>query len=108
MLIRGGVGRAAHTLEYWADVTLPNSHPYPGNPVVGPVTETLGADQTRSVQIAHIVPYNAPLGIYTYYSRIGSHPNVVWNEGSFQFTVSTGAGNSDNDDDWSARSDWGE
>jgi hypothetical protein len=98
---------SSQTFEYWADVTLPNSHPYPGNPVFGPVTATLGAGQTRSVHIAHIVPNNAPLGMYTYYGRIGSHPDVVWNEGGFQFTVSTGAGNSDNDDDWSARSDWG-
>jgi hypothetical protein len=98
---------SSQTFEYWADVTLPNSHSYSGNPVFGPVTATLGAGQTRSAHISHVVPDNAPLGMYTYDGRIGTHPDVVWNEDSFEFTVTTGVGNSGNGEDWSARSDWG-
>jgi len=78
---------SSQTFQYWADVTLPNGNEYSGNPVFGPRTVTLAAGKTRSGHISHPVPNSAPLGTYTYTGRIGTHPSPVWNEDSFEFTV---------------------
>jgi len=75
------------TFEAWTEVTLPNGHPWPGNPVIGPRTVTLTPYQTRSRHISHRVPNNAPLGTYKYCGKVGTYPTPVMNEDCFNFTV---------------------
>jgi hypothetical protein len=80
-------GTSNITLNYWTDIHLWNGGPYPGNPVFGPITGTLGAGQSREGHLSHTVPSNAPLRTYSCYGRIGGYPDSVWDEDSFEFTV---------------------
>jgi predicted secreted hydrolase len=73
--------------EYWSDVYLWNGEPYNKNPVFGPYGVTLKAGATRSGHLSHKVPNSAPLKTYTMCGRIGFHPDEVWDEDCFQFTV---------------------
>jgi hypothetical protein len=75
------------TVQYWAEVVLPNGKPYPGNPVVGPITATLGPDQSKRKHLNHKIPMSAPLGVYTYTGLVGFYPDDVWDDSSFQFEV---------------------
>jgi hypothetical protein len=78
---------SAVTLQYWTDIILWNGNPYAGNPLFGPFTLTLQAGQTRQGHLNHNVPSGAPLQTYTCYGRIGWHPDDVWDEDYFEFTI---------------------
>jgi subtilisin family serine protease len=88
------------TFEYWSDVYMWTGEPYAKNPVFGPQTVTLRAGKTRSGHISHIVPYKAPLRTYTLCGRIGWHPDDVWDEDCFEFTVIEGSGYGHDGTDW--------
>jgi hypothetical protein len=75
------------TFEYWSDVYLWSGEPYKKNPVFGPKVVTVKAGMTRSGHLTHKVPNNAPLKTYTLCGRIGFHPDIIWNEDCFEFTV---------------------
>lgn len=75
------------TYDGWADVTLPNSQPYPGNPVVGPKSITLAPAQTKEFHLTHHVPAGAPCGTYTYEGVYGIDADLVAASDSFTFTV---------------------
>jgi parallel beta-helix repeat protein len=74
---------------FWlrTDVTLPNGKPYPGNPIIGPKKVTLPGNKNIQRHMTHPIPGAAPLGIYTYKSRIGLPPGQLIDEDSFEFTV---------------------
>jgi parallel beta-helix repeat protein len=75
------------TFEYWSDVYLWTGDPYKKNPVFGPMTVTIRAGKTKSGHLSHKVPKSAPLRTYTLCGRIGWHPDDIWDEDCFQFTV---------------------
>jgi carboxypeptidase D len=56
----------AHTVTVHTELTLPNGHPYPGNPVLGPYTIRLGAGKGGSRHFSEAIPHIAPLGFYSY------------------------------------------
>jgi hypothetical protein len=78
------------TLGYWSDVYLWTGEPYAKNPVYGPIFGTLKPGQSKSAHISHRVPNGAPLKTYTLCGRIGFHPDGVWDEDCFEFTVVEG------------------
>jgi outer membrane protein assembly factor BamB len=78
---------ADKTLEYWSNVYLWTGEPYKKNPVFGPRAGILPAGKTKSAYISHKVPNSAPLKIYTLCGRIGLHPDDLWDEDCFEFTV---------------------
>ena len=75
------------SLDYWTDIILWNGKPYGKNPIFGPKHGTLPPDKTKRGHIAHRVPYSAPLETYACCGRIGSHPDTIWDEDCFEFTV---------------------
>jgi uncharacterized delta-60 repeat protein len=88
------------TFEYWSDVYLPNGKPYKKNPVFGPKEVTVKAGKTKSGHLSHKVPNSAPLKTYTLCGRIGFHPDDVWDEDCFEFTVIEGSGYGHDGTDW--------
>lgn len=75
------------TIEAWSAAKLPNGNEY--GPVAGPVTVLLHPGQTRQSHRTQVVPGYAPPGTYTYYGRIGNHPEFVLDEDSFDFAKQT-------------------
>lgn len=61
----------ARSVTAWVDVTLPNGVTFPNNPVAGPLTISLGAGESRSVEIRGAVPLVAPSGTYRLILRAG-------------------------------------
>jgi subtilisin family serine protease len=88
------------TFQYWSDVYLWTGEPYAKNPVFGPQTVTLKAGKTGSGHISHSVPYKAPLKTYSLCGRIGFHPDEIWDEDCFDFTVVEGVGYGLEGTDW--------
>jgi hypothetical protein len=74
-------------LEYWTDIILWNGKPYQKNPVFGPKLRKLKSGQTGQAHILHPIPGNAPLRTYTCCGQIGVHPDFVWDQDCFEFTV---------------------
>ena len=70
-----------------SDVYLPNGEPYPGNPVIGPRKITLPGERNIQRHLTDTIPGKAPLGAYTYRSRIGLPPDQLIDEDSFGFEV---------------------
>jgi hypothetical protein len=70
-------GQEPDSIDVWADVILPNGKPYPGNPVVGPRAVTIPGGKTIERDLIQPVPVSAPLGAYTYWVRLGRHPQRV-------------------------------
>jgi hypothetical protein len=89
-----------HTIEYWSDVYLWTGEPYKKNPVFGPKQVTIKAGMTKSGHLSHKIPNNAPLKTYTLCGRIGWHPDDVWDEDCFGFTVVVGLGIGQEGNDW--------
>ncbi len=58
------------------------------------------AGVTRSGHVSHKVPNNAPLRDYTLCGRIGHHPDELWDESCFGFTVVPGVLHGGGSDDW--------
>jgi hypothetical protein len=74
-------------VQVWTEVTLPNGKPYPGNPVLGPQDVPLGAWKVKSKYLTQKVPHGAPLGTYVYTALVGTYPDEVIHEDSFEVTV---------------------
>jgi len=77
----------ALVLDGWTEGILPNGNPVPYNPLIGPVTISLGPGEMRTGYYTHAVPANAPLGLYTYRGKVGTYPDPVLAEDSFVFEV---------------------
>ncbi len=88
------------TLQYWTDIMLWNGNPYPQNPIAGPYTITVPVGNSQG-HVTHNVPVNAPLQTYTCFGRIGWHPDDVWDEDYFMFTIVASDRTSDENRDWS-------
>jgi hypothetical protein len=88
------------TFEYWSNVILWTGEPYKKNPVFGPKMVTIKAGKTRTGNLSHKVPNNAPLKTYTLCGQIGFHPDEVWDEDCFEFTVIEGSGYGHDGTDW--------
>lgn len=78
------------SFQYWADLYLPNGRPYQGNPVYGPVAETVAPYDSRNQAVMHRVPANAPYGTYLYVGRAGAPPNQVIAEDTLRIIVVAG------------------
>jgi hypothetical protein len=68
-------------------VLLPNGSLYPGNPVVEPVPISLAPYQTRQKHVEHLVPNGAQLGQYVYVVQIGTPPDQLMYESSFELEI---------------------
>jgi len=88
------------TFQCWVDIILWTGQPYAGNPIFGPYQVTVPAGQSKHGHLTHTVPNNAPLQTYTCYARIGGHPDDVWAEDYFQFTVIASEYSGEDTDDW--------
>jgi subtilisin family serine protease len=97
--VTNGSGSSVN-LSYWTDIIMWTGEPYKGNPVFGPKNGTLLPGQTKQGHIGHKVPNNAPLKTYTCCGRIGFHPDDVWDEDCFQFTVVAGSTGGAGDGGW--------
>ncbi len=75
------------TVDYWAEVFLPNGNPYSGNPVFGPVTVTIPAGASPNAYLSHFIPPTTPLWTFTYTGYVGVYGSHIWAEDSFDFTV---------------------
>lgn len=75
------------SFQAWTDVYLPNGNPFPGNPIVGPVSVTLQPYQTKSKALGHFVPQAAPLGFYRYVGCVGLYPLQIDDDDEFIFIV---------------------
>ncbi len=75
------------SVDYWAEVFLPGGEPFAGNPVFGPVTVTIPAGASPSAHLTHFIPTGAPMVTYTYKGYIGTYDSQVWQEDSFDFSV---------------------
>jgi hypothetical protein len=84
------LGDSSVALDYWSDIILWNGEPYGKNPVFGPVSGKLPGGKVKQAIITHRVPNSAPLKTYTCCGRIGSHPDEIWDESCFEFTVVEG------------------
>ena len=69
---------------------LSSIKPYKGNPVLGPKTVPLQPRKWVIRHITHQVPNNAPLGNYVYIGKVGTWPDSVVDQDSFDFTVLEG------------------
>ena len=78
---------SAITFTVEADVYLPNGNPYPGNPVAGPATLTLGAGASITHHYSHHIPGIAPLGDYTYKGTVEEAGGGVLDVDTFGFTI---------------------
>lgn len=80
------INRWAQAETFWVqtDVTLPNGNTLT---VMGPTQYTLPPNSTVQQALTHNVPGGAPLGTYTYRSRIGVPPATLYDKDSFVFTV---------------------
>ena len=58
------------------------------------------AGRTRSGHLDHKVPGDAPLETFTLCGRIGSHPESVWSEDCFEFTVVEASSSGHGGNDW--------
>ncbi len=75
------------SVEYWTDIILWNGNPYNGNPLFGPFRVSLDPSETKQGHLSHSVPAGAPLETYECHGKAGSHPDNVWGEDYFEFTI---------------------
>jgi hypothetical protein len=75
--------------QFATRITLPNLHTYPSSGwLVGPVTVTLNAHESKSKLMTQWIPYNAPFGTYTYRAYVGTvSPPLLYNQCQFTFSV---------------------
>ena len=69
-------------------VTLPNGSWYPSSGFLfGPISVSLDPYQSKSGHLLHTIPYNAPLGTYTYHGYVGNYGPGNYSECQFNFEV---------------------
>ncbi len=88
----GNLSWVSHNLKTWADLTLPNGSPYPGNPVVGPMNLTLGPGQTLQRNLSYGIPLRTPLGTYTTTGNLSTIDDLLLDQDSFNFQVAPSQG----------------
>jgi len=86
------------TFSIWCDMTLPNGSHH--GPFLGPVTVTLPAGGTIERDRTQTVPGRAPAGQYSYNGYVGTYPNGIWSQDSFNFTKLEAGGPGPGADDW--------
>ncbi len=76
-------------VQAWTEVILSSRKPYPGNPMVGPVSLHLNPYQTLMLPnpISHPVPRNAPTGIYEYQVLLGDPLGDIMTDSRFYFLI---------------------
>ena len=74
------------TFDFHVDIYLPNGNPYPGNPLVGPVTLTIPPGGSVGGNLTHSIPNGAPPWDYLYQAVIIQNEEVV-DVTNFNFTV---------------------
>ena len=78
---------SAQAIEIWTNVLLPNSSPYPLNPVLGPASVTIGPNQTVERHFTHPIPGYAPPATYFYQLNTGFYPDYLVDQTGFEFEV---------------------
>jgi YVTN family beta-propeller protein len=80
---------SAQTVDGWVDVILPSGREYHGNPVLGPLTRTLGVGRALSRTAGfRIGPGVRPSGPYLVRASVGSFPSPgAVHTASFRFFV---------------------
>ncbi len=73
----------AQTFDAWIMVTLSGGTQL--GPALGPVNLSLEAGVAIDRDRTQLVPETAPVGIYNYEAYIGTYPNDIWDEDSFDF-----------------------
>ena len=69
-------------------VTLPNGNKYPASGYLfGPIPITLSGNGTITGYLSHAIPSNAPLGTYTYHGYVGNYGVGIYDDCTFNFTV---------------------
>lgn len=69
-------------------VTLPNGNWYPSSGYLfGPLSFSLGPYQSKSKHLSQAIPSNAPTGPYTYHGYVGNYGAGIYDECTFNFTV---------------------
>jgi len=78
-------------IDFWGAgfVTLPWAGPFSYGPLDGPIEVNLGPLEDGQVSITHRLPLGVPDGRYYYTLRAGQLPNVMIDEDTFGFTVSS-------------------
>ncbi|TKJ39861.1 hypothetical protein CEE37_11325 [candidate division LCP-89 bacterium B3_LCP] len=79
---------SSQSVTVWCDVTLPNGSIY--GPVLGPVSITMGSEQTISRERSQNVPAGAPSGTYSYNAYAVAGVDTSFD--SFTFTKSGSSG----------------
>ncbi|MBD3233559.1 MAG: S8 family serine peptidase [candidate division Zixibacteria bacterium] len=81
-------GGADDSYDGWLMLTLPD------NNMVGPLEQVnnvpIAAGESQYFDLVQNVPNFAPLGNYTYHSRIGDYPGTIEDEATFPFEVQGG------------------
>jgi hypothetical protein len=70
-----------------AIVLRPDGTYYQGNPVVAPAPISLAPHQMRERHIGHVVPGAAPPGTYIYIVQVGTPPDHIIYESSFEVEI---------------------
>jgi hypothetical protein len=76
-------GNLLSEFQTWIRAILPNGSIT--GPILGPVNLQLGGGAVLNRNRMQSVPAGAPAGIYTYTVFVGSYPNGIFDEDSFQF-----------------------
>jgi len=56
----------AQTFTFHVDIFLPSGNPYPGNPLVGPITLTMQPNASAGGHLRHRIPARTPAAGYLY------------------------------------------
>jgi hypothetical protein len=97
LLIENG-GSSTEIFDAWIDVTLPNGSNF--GPIILREDLFLMSGETLSRSLNQAVPAAAPAGDYTYYGKVGLHPNAVFNSDSFPFEKQSGETMDPPDGEW--------
>ena len=84
--------------DAWIMVRLPNGNMY--KPVLLRNGLTIPAGITMTRNLTQYVPWNAPVGSYSYIGNIGIYPDSVYATDDFSFVKLIGDGTPENDLGW--------
>ena len=93
--------------QVWCDATLPDGSVV--GPTLGPATVTMPVGFSGDRDRTQNVPGTAPEGTYTYHGYVGTYPDVIWDQDSFDFEklgVALGSMESQWTNDGESFSDW--
>ena len=79
---------STRTFDFWVDVVRPNGSPYPGNPVLGPRSVTLRSGRVATRTVSLRIPAGvSPSGPYTVRGTVGTFPDGVEDQSTFEFSI---------------------